>query len=487
MQVEFSKRQTISKVAASLQQGDLNAVDLAKDYSQKAASANPKLNVFVSLTPELAEAQAKTASDKIGAQELASEIAGVPASIKDNFNWTDTKTTASSNILKDYVSPYNATVTDRLLTANAVFTGKTNMDAFAHGSSTETSDFGTTLNPYNTERVAGGSSGGAAAAVAAGLSVYAIGSETAGSVRGPAAWCGAYGFAPTFGRISRYGVVAMGSSLDRPGVIANSVYDCALVTDVIAGHDKYDATSIGEPSTDYAQKLTPHAGNLTLGLPKLFLDERIDADIRARVEEVVKAYEKLGAKIVEIDLLDPKYSMAVYTIICRSEVSSNLARIDGIRYGHQSEQKAADILTQISYNRGEGFGNEAKQRSMTGAYALSAGYYDAYYKKAQQVRTLIIDDFKRAFSEVDLIIGPTMPTVAPKLGVTKNNPLFGELADILTEPSALAGLPCISMPAGLNSEGLPIGVQLFGPQLAEQLVFDAAHLFETKISAELND
>lgn len=407
---------------------------------------------------------------------------GIPASIKDNFSWTGTKTTASSNILKDYVSPYNATVTQRLLDAGSCFLGKTNMDAFAHGSSTETSDFFTTLNPYDQGRVAGGSSGGGAAAVASGMSIYSIGSETAGSVRGPAAWCGIVGFAPTYGRFSRYGVVAMGSSLDRPGTLTNSVMDAAILSEVLSGHDPKDATSINEPPLELVKELKQlklsDLKGLKIGMPKQFFDDRINKEVAQAVEDALQQLEKQGAKIIEIDLIDPKFSIAAYTVIMRSEVSSNLARIDGIRYGHRSKKKAENVLEQIALNRGEGFGNEAKQRSMTGAYTLSAGYYDAYYKKAQQVRTLIINDFKKAFEKVDLIAGPTMPTTAPELGVTKDNPIFGELADVLTEPSALAGLPCISIPVGFDSNGLPIGMQFFGKQMDEFGVLKAGYLFE---------
>jgi aspartyl-tRNA(Asn)/glutamyl-tRNA(Gln) amidotransferase subunit A len=274
----------------------------------------------------------------------------------------------------------------------------------------------------------------------------------------------------------------MASSLDRPGVLANSAKDCAIVTDIMDGIDERDATSIREGNTEYAKKLSTNKTNWRLGVPKQFMDSRIDKEVAERCMSIIKEYEKLGAKIIEIDLLDPKYSIAVYTVLCRSEVSSNLARIDGIRYGHHSDQKVDSIIEQVLMNRGEGFGNEAKQRSMTGAYTLSVGHFDAYYLKAQKVRTMIIDDFKKAFESVDLIVGPTMPTVAPKIGVTKDNPIFGELADILTEPSALAGLPCISIPVGNNSEGLPIGMQIIGDQMHEQDVLDLAYIFEQNIS-----
>lgn len=475
----------ITELHNALIRKEVSAKELTQSYLKTIEAKEKDINAFICLTAEEALAAASVVDDKINKGEEISKLAGIPAGLKDNFNWTDTKTTAGSKILKDYISPYNATVTQRLLDAGSVLLGKTNLDAFAHGSSTETSDFGVTRNPYGVNKVAGGSSGGSAAAVAADMACYAMGSETAGSVRGPAAWCGTYGFAPTFGRFSRYGLIAMGSSLDRPGVLANSILDCAIVADVISGVDPYDATSIPEGKTNYADNLNgdllKSKSGLKLGIPKQFLDERIDKEVAEIVMAAIKQYEKMGAELVEIDLLDPKYSIAVYTIICRSEVSSNLARIDGIRYGYVADDRTGTILEQIARNRGEGFGNEAKQRSMTGAYALSAGYYDAYYKKAQKVRTLIIEDFNRAFAEVDLIVGPTMPSVAPDIGVTANNPLFGELADVLTEPSALAGLPCVSVPVGKDNQGMPIGMQIFGPQLSEQAVLDLAYTFERQV------
>jgi aspartyl-tRNA(Asn)/glutamyl-tRNA(Gln) amidotransferase subunit A len=479
--INTSKR-TILELNKSLKNKEFSSSELVSEYFKNIEAKEKEINAFVTLTKEKALTNAQLVDGKINSGEEISLIAGIPCALKDNFSWENVRTTASSKILDDYIAPYNATVTQRLLDSDVVFVGKANMDAFAHGSSTETSDYGVTKNPYDTSRVPGGSSGGSSAAVAADMCAYAIGSETAGSVRGPASWCNLYGFAPTYGRFSRYGVIAMGSSLDRPGILANSVVDCAIVSDVISGRDEHDATSIPEGKTNYYKNLSNKNTNIKIGIPKQFLDERIDEVTRQMNLDVIKKYEKLGAKIIELDLLDPKYSMAVYTIICRSEVSSNLARIDGIRYGHVSTEYAETILDQIRLNRGEGFGNEAKQRSMTGAYALSSGYYDAYYKKAQRVRTLIIEDFKNAFQKVDLIMGPTMPGPAPKIGVTKDNPLFGEMADLLTEPSALSGLPCINIPIGFNKEGLPIGLQIFGPQFKEQEIFDSAYIFETLIN-----
>lgn len=466
----MNKKLTIKQVQHDLAGKNYSAKELLQETFKTIKELDPKYHAFVTTTDKQAEESISGNSQ--------GKLWGIPAALKDNFNWIGTKTTASSNILRDYVSPYNATVTQKLLDESACFVGKTNMDAFAHGSSTETSDFFTTLNPYDDKRVAGGSSGGSAAAVALNMSVYAVGSETAGSVRGPASWCGLVGFAPTFGRISRYGVIAMGSSLDRPGVLTNSVEDAALLLEVLSGKDPLDATTIQEPALRVKDNLSMDLDGLKIGMPKQYFDDRIDKEVLKKVLEVSKLLESKGAELTEIDLMDPKYSIAVYTVVQRSEVSSNLARIDGVRYGHVSDKKAETILDQISYNREEGFGHEAKQRSMTGAYTLSSGYYDAYYKKAQQVRTLIIRDFASAFEKVDVILAPTMPTTAPEVGVSKDNPIFGELADVLTEPSALAGLPCISIPAGFDSLGLPIGLQIIGKQFDERSVLSSAYEIE---------
>ncbi len=460
---------TIKKINDGFRKGRFSANELFEESKKIIEAKDPSLHVFVSKTYELAEKSLKNKT---------SILHGVPASLKDNFNWKGTKTTASSKILNNYESVYDATVTSRLLSNGAMFMGKTNMDAFAHGSSTETSDYFVTLNPIDNTRVPGGSSGGSAASVASGMCVYSIGSETAGSVRGPACWCGIYGFAPTYGRFSRYGLIAMGSSLDRPGVFTNSVDDAALLLKLLSGHDPKDATSIQEPSLDLTDEIKGDIKGLKIGIPKQYFDNRIEKDVLDKTKVALSELESQGAKLIEIDLMDPKYSIAVYTVICRSEVSSNLARIDGIRYGFRSEKVANSILDQISYNRGEGFGLEAKRRSMTGAYTLSAGYYDAYYKKAQKVRTLIINDFAKAFEKVDLIAGPTMPSTAPRLGISQSSPVFGELADELTEASALAGLPCISVPVGIDHNNLPIGMQIIGKQFDEKGVLNLAKAWE---------
>lgn len=466
------KKLTIKKIQDDIRENKTLGKELYDLSKEVIEDKDKEINAFVSLTFERAE---KSLS-------IEGELFGIPASIKDNYNWDGTATTASSNILKNYISPYSATVTQKLIDAGAMLMGKTNMDAFAHGSSTETSDFFVTKNPHNLQHVPGGSSGGSAAAVASGMNVYSVGSETAGSVRGPAAWCGIVGFTPTYGRISRYGLIAMGSSLDRPGVFTTNVEDAAILLKVLSGKDPKDATTLDEPSLNVTDKLNGDIKGLRIGVPRQYFDDRIDLEVTKAVWEALKEYEKAGAELIEMDLMDPKYAIAVYTVVMRSEVSSNLARIDGIRYGFYSERQAENILEQISYNRGEGFGNEAKQRSMTGAYTLSAGYYDAYYKKAQKVRTLLINDFKKAFENVDIIVGPTMPNTAPKIGVTENNPVFGELADQLTEASALAGLPCISIPVGKDSQNLPIGMQIIAQQGDEYGVLNSAYVYEELIN-----
>jgi aspartyl-tRNA(Asn)/glutamyl-tRNA(Gln) amidotransferase subunit A len=384
-------------------------------------------------------------------------------------------------MLKSYESVYNSTVVDKLEKEDAVIFGKTNMDAFAHGSSTERSDFFTTKNPWDLNRVPGGSSGGSAAAVAAGMGIYSIGTETAGSIRLPASWCGITGLKPTYGRVSRYGVVSMGSSLDSPGPMTKNVEDAAILLEVLAGKDEKDANTSTKKVENYFANLNKDISGMKIGLPKQYFNEdAIQKEVLERVTDAAKLLEKQGAELVDMDLMDPKYGIAVYTVICRSEISSNLGRYDGIRYGYFSDEKAEEILDQVMINRGEGFGNEAKQRSMTGAYALSAGYYDAYYKKAQKVRTLIRQDLERAFEEVDIIIGPTTPTTALKLGESENNPLFGEMADILIEASTLSGCPGLNIPVGFDQNSLPVGMNLFAPQFNEQQILNVGYAYQNE-------
>lgn len=409
---------------------------------------DPRVHAFLALNPKAA----------VGEVPEGQPLSGVPIAVKDNFSTVGLPTTAASNILKDYHPVYDATVVSRLKRAGAVIVGKTNMDAFAHGSSTEASDFGATANPWNLEFLPGGSSGGSAAAVASGQVRVALGSETAGSIRQPASWCGVVGFKPTYGRVSRFGLIAMASSTDCPGPLARTVAEAETVYQVLAGFDPLDATT-SHQTVDSSEEVDP--AKLRIGLPREYFRPEAQAGINQLVLNGARVLEKLGAKLVEISLFDPKFAVSVYTIIQRSEVSSNLARFDGIRFG-----KTRDFFNQ-----------ENKRRIMLGTYTLSAGYYEAYYRKAQEVRTLIIEDFNRAFEKVDLILGPTSPTTALKKGASKAAVMFGELADILVEPSSIAGLPGISLPCGFL-EGLPVGLQLIGRPWAESLVFAAAQKYQ---------
>lgn len=410
-------------------------------YLSRSIKYNKKLNAYVSINESAA-------------------VDTLQIAIKDNHCTKGIRTTASSRVLDQFVPEYESTVTSRLLESSISTLGKTNMDAWAHGSSTETSDYGPSMNPWDVTKMPGGSSGGSAVVVAAGLSVAAIGSETAGSIRLPASWCGVVGLKPTYGRVSRYGVVAMGSSLDCPGPMTRTVEDAAHLLQIIAGHDPYDATSSDRPTDDYKVAMK-QAKKYTIGIPYEYL-EGIPADIQRNLLESFRIIESLGHTVKYIHLLNPTYSISDYTIIQRAEVSSNLARYDGIRYGGGREL----------------MGQEAKRRIMLGTYTLAHGYYDAYYKKAQKVRTLIIQNFEEAFKDVDLIIGPTTPITAMTLGESAKYPFFGELMDRLAEPSSMAGLPAISIPIGLDNMDMPIGLQIIGPQFAEGLILDLAYQYE---------
>ena len=386
---------------------------------------------------------------------------GIPIAVKDNFLTKGLRTTAASLVLGDYIPQYSATVVKKLEENGYWVLGKTNLDAWCHGSSTETSDYGPTLNPYDPTRLAGGSSGGSAAAVSTGIVDVAIGSETAGSVRGPASWCGVVGLKPTYGRVSRYGVIAMGSSLDSPGILAKDVALSAKLLKIIAGKDENDATTSDNEVSDYELALTGNIKGIKIGLVENYFLDEMDSKVKQTVMDTLKVFEKLGAEIIKVKTIDPKYAIGVYTVVQRSEVASNLSRYDGIRYGGGREL----------------FGMEAKRRIMLGNFTLSAGYSDKYYKKAQKVRTLYIKDFDKLFKEIDVLIGPTMPNVAPKIGVTKGEAMFGELADILAEPSSISGLPAISVPCGLV-DGLPVGLQIIGNKFEEGKILNVAFSYE---------
>lgn len=454
------KTLTITQAKKDLKEKNYSSVELTKAYLDRIKTLEPKLNAFVTVTTDEALKNAKDADHKLS-QGIDLPLLGIPLSIKDNFSTNGILTTASSNVLNNYIPPFDATVVTKLKEAGMVLLGKTNLDAFAHGSSTETSDFGPSKNPWNINHLPGGSSGGAAASVAADEALAAIGSETAGSIRQPASWCGLVGFKPTYGRVSRYGVVAMGSSLDSPGPITKTVEDAARIFQVIAGQDNMDATTSPLAVPDYLKNFKKDIKGLKIGIADDYF-EGVDPEVKAAVEEALKEFEKMGATIKKINLFHPKYTIAVYTILQRSEVSSNLARLDGIRYGNDRSH----------------FGQEAKRRIMLGTYTLSAGYYDAYFKKALQVRTVIIEDFKKAFQEVDVIVGPTSPTPALPLGATEGQAMFGELQDMLVEPSSIAGLSGINMPVGFSKAGLPIGMQIIGPHWGEEIVLRAGYNYE---------
>jgi len=453
---------TIIQAKEGLKRKKFSALELTKACLKRIKNIDPKINAFVTVIEDIALANAKEADGlPTNGQDLP--LLGIPISIKDNFCTQGIRTTASSRVLGDFIPPYDATVVRKLKDAGMVLLGKTNMDAWAHGSSTETSDYGITKNPWNTDFLPGGSSGGAAASVAADETIAGIGSETAGSIRQPAAWCGVVGLKPTYGRVSRYGVVAMASSLDSPGPITKTVEDSALILQVLAGKDYFDATTSAKEAPNYLKNLNKPINGIKIGVSDDYF-ESVNIEVKEKVMDAIKMLEKLGAKIKNVKLFSPKYAIAVYTILQRSEVSSNLARYDGIRYGNDR-----------SY-----FGDEAKRRIMLGTYALSAGYYDQYYNKAQKVRTLIVRDFEKAFKDVDVIVAPTSPSTALPVGSSKNNPMFGEITDVLVEPSSIAGLPGINIPCGFSKEGLPVGMQIISPQFREELMLNVAYKYEQR-------
>ncbi len=456
---------TLKEATEGLQTKQFSSVELTEDCLDRIKATDERLHALVTLTETHALDTARKADEHIAAGNIR-PLLGIPFVIKDNFSTKGIETTASSNVLRGYIPPFDATVIAKLKDAGIVLLGKANMDAFAHGSSTETSDFGTTKNPWNTDYLPGGSSGGTASSVASDQTIAGIGSETAGSIRQPAGWCGIVGLKPTYGRVSRYGVIAMASSTDSPGPMTKTVEDSALILNVLAGKDSHDATSSPKPTVDYTVNLRKPIKGKKIGMSAKYL-EGVDSEVVKAFEEARKVFEKLGATVVDIadlgvTILDPKYSISVYTILQRAEVSSNLARFDGIRFGNTRDQ----------------FGDEAKRRIMLGTYTLSAGYYDAYYKKALKVRTLIVNEFHKMFEQVEAFIAPTSPSPALPVGSSKNHPMFGEMADVLVEPSSIAGLPGINVPSGFSKNDLPIGLQIMGPQFDEASILNFAHQYE---------
>jgi len=452
---------SLRKIIGLLQKGEVSALDLVKAYLEQIEAYNKKLNVYLSVNTKVL-ALAKTIHGKPDARY---PLLGIPIAIKDIFLTKNLRTTAASLVLDDYIPAYSATVVTKLEEAGAIVLGKTNLDAWCHGSSTETSDYGPTKNPWNINHLPGGSSGGSAVAVATDLAPAAMGTETAGSVRGPAAWCGIVGLKPTYGRVSRYGVIAMGSSLDSPGPLTKTVEDAAIILNVIAGKDPNDATTSPTNFDDYTNNLEKGVKDLKIGIAQDYLLPNMDSKVKDLIKSSAKLFEKLGAKVDLVKTLDPRFAISVYTVVQRSEVSSNLSRYDGIRYGRDRKY----------------FGQEAKRRIMLGTFTLSTGYHDKYYKKAQKVRTLFIDDFNKVFKKYDLLIGPTMPGPAPKIGVTEGQAMFGEMADVLTEPTSISGLPGISVPCGFV-DGLPIGLNIFGPQFSEGIILRTAYAYEQSTS-----
>ena len=466
---------TISQLAEALRARRVSSVELTEHFLSRIARLDGDFNAFVTVTEEAARAQAERADARLAAGE-APPLTGIPIAHKDIFCTRGVRTSCGSRMLDNFISPYNATAVERLERAGAVMVGKTNMDEFAMGSSSETSYYGPVRNPWDRGTVPGGSSGGSAAAVAARLVPGATGTDTGGSIRQPAALCGITGIKPTYGRISRWGIVAFASSLDQAGTLTRTAEDAALMLQVMAGPDRRDSTALPDPVPDYAAALAHPRNHLTIGVVDDFFDEGLDPANAQRVREALAEMERLGATLKRIRLRNIKLSVPVYYVVAPAEASSNLSRFDGVRFGHRAE-RAEDLTQLYMRTRGEGFGAEVKRRILTGAYVLSAGYFDAYYLKAQKVRQLISDDFARAFREVDLIAGPTTPTPAFPLGQKVDDPIQMYLNDIYTIGAPLAGLPALSMPCGLVG-GLPVGLQLIGPHLSEGRLLKAAHDFQ---------
>ncbi len=460
---------------------EVTAKEITESIYNRIEEVEGDVKSYITLTKEEALEQAAQVDTKIAAGEEISKLAGIPLAIKDNISTQGVKTTCASKILHTYQPPYDATVVKKLAAEDFVMVGKTNMDEFAMGSSTENSGMLQTANPWDLSRVPGGSSGGSAAAVAAGEAIISLGSDTGGSIRQPAAFCGVVGMKPTYGRVSRYGLVAFASSLDQIGPFARDVEDCALALNYISGHDQFDSTSAKDEVPDYTANLTEDIKGLKIGVPTEYFGDGIDQEVKDAVWNAIKKLEELGAEYQEVSLPHTDYALSAYYLIAPAEASSNLARYDGVRYGLRNKESKG-LVDMYKKTRQEGFGDEVKRRIMLGTYALSSGYYDAYYKKAQQVRTLVKDDFDKAFAEVDVLISPTTPTTSFKIGDKSDDPLEMYLSDICTIPTNLAGIPALSMPCGLDSKGLPIGLQIMGTHFAERKILQVAYAFEQATS-----
>lgn len=468
---------TAVQLGQALRNKEISAKELVDCSYKRTEEVEDRILAFNSLTKELAYQVAKEVDEKIKNGEKLPLLAGIPIAVKDNICLENYPTTASSKMLENFVSPYNANVVKKLRENLIPVTGKTNLDEFAMGSSTENSAFKKTRNPWNLNKVPGGSSGGSAACVAAGESVISLGSDTGGSIRLPASFCGVVGIKPTYGRISRFGLIAFASSLDQIGPFGRCVEDAAMALQVISGHDPYDSTSIEQAVPDYLASLKKDITGLKIGVVSEFLDEGLQPEVKNAISNSIKVFENLGAKIEEISLPHNKYAVGTYYIIATAEASANLARYDGVKYGYRTP-KSENIMEMYTKTREEGFGDEVKRRIMLGTYALSSGYYDAYYKKAQQLRTLIRRDFDRAWEKVDLLICPTCPTTSFDIGSKVSDPLSMYLMDIATITANLAGIPGMSLPCGFDNGGLPIGLQILAPILSEEIMLRAAYAFE---------
>ena len=452
-------------------------MELTELFLERISAEDGKINSYITVWEKAAVEAARKAEKQISEGNYLGPLHGVPIALKDIFVTKDSRTTCGSKMLRDFVAPYNSTVAERLLASGSVILGKNNMDEFAMGSSNETSYFGPVKNPWDTDRVPGGSSGGSAAATVANLCVASVGTDTGGSIRQPGSLCGVVGMKPTYGRVSRFGMIAFASSLDQAGPIAKTVEDAAIILSSIAGYDPLDSTSVNLPTADYSNALSADIKGLRVGIPKEYFVSGMDPEVEKSVREAITQLEALGAEIVEISLPHSRYAVSTYYIIAPSEASSNLARYDGVRYTYRCEN--AETLRDLFFrSRSEGFGDEVKRRIMLGTYALSTGYYDAYYVKAQKARTLIIRDFEDAWGKVDVIASATSPETAFGIGEKTDDPLKMYLSDVLTIPCNIAGLPGISVPCGFSSEKLPIGLQIMGKPFDEQTVLNVAYAYE---------
>jgi aspartyl-tRNA(Asn)/glutamyl-tRNA(Gln) amidotransferase subunit A len=468
---------TIASVRTAVAERVLNPVTLVEEFYQQIDSENPKYNAYLTLSKDRALAKAHEIQKIADRGDALPPLAGVPIAVKDVMVMKGVRSTAGSKILDNFISPYDATAVKRLEDAGCIVLGKTNCDEFAMGSSNENSAYGPVKNPRDTSRVPGGSSGGSAAVVAANLAVAALGSDTGGSIRQPAAYCGVVGLLPTYGRVSRYGLIAFASSLDHIGPITKTVEDSAILLKHIAGHDDMDSTSAAVAVPNYEEEIGNPVRGLKIGVPKEYFGEGLDSEIRSAVEQAIQTLAKAGCEVVQVSLPHTDYAIPCYYIIAPAEASANLARFDGVRYGHRAAD-AKSLSDLYRRTRDQGFGPEVKRRIMLGTYALSAGYYDAYYRKAQQVRTLLTRDFEQAFTKVDAIVCPTTPTTAFKLGENADDPIAMYLNDIYTVTADLVGIPGISVPCGTSKEGLPIGLQILGKHFDEAVVLRLAHAYE---------